>query len=72
MHGIFQARLSKNRKDLPTDPFLPFREYFCMQHGAWKTSEKADNVLLQDFVWKSLFITLFMMFISRYQGFTVY
>jgi len=43
-----------------------------MQHGAWKTSEKADTALLEDFVWKSLFITLFMMFISRYQGFPVY
>jgi len=43
-----------------------------MQHVAWITSEKADNVLLQDFVWKSLFITLFMMFISRYQGSPVY
>jgi hypothetical protein len=43
-----------------------------MQHAAWKTSEKADNILLQDFALKSLFNTLFMMFISRYQGFSVY
>jgi hypothetical protein len=44
-----------------------------MQHAGWKTSEKAISVeLLQDFALKSLFNTLFMMFISRYQGFTVH
>ena len=44
-----------------------------MQHAGWKTSEKAISVeLLQDFALKSLFNTLFMMFNSRYQGFTIH
>ena len=44
-----------------------------MQHAGWKTPEKAISVeLLQDFAMKSLFNTLFMMFNSRYQGFTVH
>jgi hypothetical protein len=44
-----------------------------MQHAGWKTPEKAISVeLLQDFASKSLFNTLFMMFNSRYQGFTVH
>ena len=47
-----------------------------MQHAGWKTSEKAISVELlqelQDFTLKSLFNTLFMMFNSRYQGFTVH
>jgi hypothetical protein len=47
-----------------------------MQHAGWKTSEKAISVELlqdlQDFALKSLFNTLFMMFNSRYQGFTVH
>jgi hypothetical protein len=46
-----------------------------MQHAGWKTSEKAISVELlhelQDFAVKSLFNTLFMMFNSRYKGFTV-
>jgi hypothetical protein len=44
-----------------------------MQHAGWKTPEKAISVeLLQDFGVKSLFSTLFMMFNSRYPGFTVH
>jgi len=47
-----------------------------MQHAGWKTSEKAISVELlhglQDFALKSLFNTLFMMFNSRYKGFTIY
>lgn len=40
-----------------------------MQHAGWKTSEKAiSGELLQDFLAKSLFNTLFMMFNSRYQA----
>ncbi len=71
MHGIFKSLHFIHRKDLPADPSLPFTGYFCMQHAGWKTSEKAISVeLLQDFVLKSLFNTLFMMFNSRYQGTT--
>jgi hypothetical protein len=72
MYGICACTLY-NGEDLPADFSLPFTGQFCMQHAGWKTSEKAISVeLLQDFTLKSLFNTLFMMFNSRYQGFTVH